>query len=381
MKKIAVFTDTYFPDVNGVARTLKRLTNYFECNNIQFRVFAPESTRDSFFEQEIYRFTSLPFFLYPECRMGLPNLSKIKQELLAFQPELIHIATPFNIGLTGLHFAKKLDIPVVGSYHTDFDRYLEYYDLQFLSRLLWKYMHWFHASFQKLFVPSNETYHQLKRHGFTNLSIWPRGVDCNQFHPYHNKAESSLKYQIDVPYVLTYVGRLAPEKNIDTLIKIATSLPPSINDKVHWLIVGEGPSMEEMRNQAPSNMTFTGYLSGKELSSVYAYSDLFIFPSTTETFGNVVLESLASGTPVIGANAGGVKDIIQHDCTGVLCNPNQINEYIEAISKLICNTELRKKMESAGRRYALTQSWGQIFSRLVNEYDYVLSSIENRKYA
>lgn len=381
MKKIAIFTDTFFPDVNGVARTLKRLTNYFEKSNIEFRVFAPESTRGSLYEQEIYRFTSLPFFLYPECRMGLPNLSKVKQELLAFQPELIHIATPFNMGLTGLHFSKKLNIPVVGSYHTDFDQYLEYYDLQFLSSLLWKYMHWFHSSFQKIFVPSNETYNQLKKHGFTNLSTWPRGVDCNQFHPYHHKTESLLKYQINVPNVLTYVGRLAPEKNIATLIKIATSLPPSINDSVHWLIVGEGPSMEEMRHHAPKNMTFTGYLGGEELSSVYACSDLFIFPSATETFGNVVLESLASGTPVIGADAGGVKDILQHGSTGLLCNPNNVSEFVEAINNLLTNTKLRKRMETEGRKYALTQSWDQIFFNLVKEYDYVLSALENRKYA
>ncbi|MFC4321639.1 glycosyltransferase family 4 protein [Litchfieldia salsa] len=381
MKKIAIFTDTYAPDVNGVARTLKRLTTYLEKQGVEYRVFAPESTSQTIFEHQIHRFISLPFFLYPECRLGLPNLPSIKSELQLFKPDLIHIATPFNIGLTGLHYAKKMNIPVVGSYHTNFDQYLNYYELQFLSKVLWKYMHWFHRPFKRIFVPSKETLTDLKKHGFTNLSIWPRGIDCNLFHPNHSREVFLNKYQIKSTYILTYVGRLSPEKDVTTLIEIAMAIPNYLHDQIQWLIVGDGPSKDEMMKTAPPNMTFTGFLNGEELAEVYACSDLFIFPSPTETFGNVVLESLACGTPVIGANSGGVKSIIQHERNGLLCNPNQVDEFVSAILKLINDGHYRKEMGLAGRSYALTQSWDVIFDNLLTEYIEILHTQEDVKYA
>jgi glycosyltransferase involved in cell wall biosynthesis len=152
--KIAIFTDTFYPDINGVARTLKRLTSYFEEKNIAFKIFAPDSQSHEYSSTNIHFFKSRSFFLYPECRLAFPNLLDIKSALQNFSPDLIHVATPFNIGLCGVYYAKKLNIPLVGSYHTNFDDYLHYYDLQFLSKIHWKYMHWFHRTCRKLFVPS-----------------------------------------------------------------------------------------------------------------------------------------------------------------------------------------------------------------------------------
>ena len=158
MMKIAIFTDTFYPDINGVARTLKRFTDYLDHQNIEFKVFAPETTTNEYISENIHRFKSLSFFLYPECRLALPNVLHIKAELQNFSPDIIHVATPFNLGLCGVYYAKKLNIPLVGSYHTDFDQYLQYYDLQFLSKWVWKYMAWFHAPFQKIFVPSMDVF-------------------------------------------------------------------------------------------------------------------------------------------------------------------------------------------------------------------------------
>lgn len=379
--KIAIFTDTFAPDVNGVARTLKRLTDYLEKNNYEFRVFAPESTKESMFSSHIHRFTSLPFFLYPECRLALPNMLQVKAELQSFKPDLIHVATPFNIGVCGLHYAKKLNIPIVGSYHTDFDQYLEYYDLQFLSKVLWKYMHWFHKPHRKIFVPSNETLEQLKRKGFSKLRIWGRGVDCNLFHPNYSHDEVRDNYKIKEQFVLTYVGRLAPEKDIDTLMNITNQLPDPIKNDVHWLIVGDGPSKEDMKKHAPNNMTFAGYLKGPDLAKVYASSDLFIFPSPTETFGNVVLEALASGTPVIASNSGGVKNIVNQAKTGYLCEPKNVTEFQERIEELLLNETRRINMGKEARQYALTQTWDHIFEELLKEYEDAITEKDQFRYA
>lgn len=379
--KIALFTDTFYPDINGVARTLKRLTDYLSDQNVSVKVFAPTAQAEEYVPSHIHRFKSLSFFLYPECRLAFPNLFQIKAELQKFSPDLIHVATPFNMGLSGVYYAKKLNIPLVGSYHTDFDNYLRFYELDFLSKYLWRYMSWFHGSFKKLFVPSNETLEQLKLRGFKNLEVWPRGVDCRLFHPYYNRDAIRQKHGICKKYLLTYVGRLAPEKDIKTLIETAKSFPSQINENIQWLIVGDGPLREQLQNEALPNMAFIGYLNGEELAEVYSASDLFVFPSPTETFGNVVLESLACGTPVIGTDSGGVKNIIQDGVTGRLCRPGNVPEFSNAVLQLLKSDSLRRQMGLEGRNYALSQKWDQVFENLLLTYSSLIKKQDEQKYA
>jgi glycosyltransferase involved in cell wall biosynthesis len=379
--KIAFFTDTFYPDINGVARTLKRFTDYLSEQNIAVKIFAPSNQADEYVSTHIHRFKSASFFLYPECRVAFPNYFQIKAELETFNPDLIHVATPFNLGLSGVYCAKKLNIPLVGSFHTDFDYYLEFYDLKFLSSIFWKYMEWFHSAFRKTFVPSIETLEQLKQHSFTNLVIWPRGVDCQLFHPYYDKLSVRQQYSIRKKYLLTYAGRLAPEKNVEILLNAAKLLPPHIGESIHWLIVGDGPLREQIQAKAPENMTFTGYLKGQQLAEVYSASDLFVFPSPTETFGNVVLESLASGTPVIGANSGGVKSIIREGVTGHLCEPGNVQGFSDAITNLLTNHKVRSQMGFEGRDYALTQKWDRIFNDLIGHYEAVIGENGEERYA
>lgn len=381
--RIAIFTDTFTPQVNGVAKTFQRYTEYLEKNSIPFKIFVPETSKDDdLFSNQIHRFTSLPFFLYPECRIALPNLVHIKKQLQEFKPDIIHIATPFNIGWAGSYYGKKLNIPVVGSYHTHFDQYLKYYDLQFLSKWLWKYMRWFHRPFLKTFTPSEETKQQVIQHGIQNVHIWSRGVDCEKFHPNIDKNEVREKYKIKEKYVLSYVGRLAPEKDLDILVNISKSLPEHISKQIRWLVIGEGPMKSELENQAPDNMTFTGYQKGNSLSKLYASSDLFIFPSTTETFGNVVLEALACGTPAIGANAGGVKEIIKHNKTGFLCKPRGTDDFVTNITNLLQDPVKLKDMSYEARKEALSRSWNAIFEDLLFHYEEVIDETKKtRKFA
>ncbi|MFT4415883.1 glycosyltransferase family 4 protein [Fredinandcohnia humi] len=369
--KLAIFTDTFTPQVNGVARTFQRFAEYLDEKKIDYRFFVPE-TEEDLFSTQIFRFSSLPFFLYPECRLALPNFIHIKKELEKFQPDLIHIATPFNMGLTGLAYGKKLNIPIVGSYHTHFDRYLEYYDLQFLSKFIWRYMKWFHSSFQKTFVPSLETKSELERKGFANVHIWSRGVDCQKFHPHFPSNRLREQYNIKAPFLLSFVGRLAPEKDLDILMTIAHQLPEGIKEKVHWLIAGDGPLLEKLQKEKPHNMTFTGYLKGEQLAELYAASDIFVFPSTTETFGNVVLEAQACRTAVIGAKAGGVQEIIKHEETGLLCEPKNIESFVISICRLLDNPTLLRRMELEARKYALSRSWDAIFADLLLQYNEVI---------
>ncbi|PFN27487.1 glycosyltransferase family 4 protein [Bacillus cereus] len=372
--RVAIFTDTFTPQVNGVAKTLELLTRYFQKENISYSVFAPQHTAEDNFVANVNKMRSIPLtILYPECRFSFPT-PRIKRELLAFKPDIIHIATPFNMGLCGLYYAKKLNIPVVGSYHTDFDAYLRYYKIEFLSNMLWNYLKWFHSHMQKNFVPSFATLHQLKNKGFQALSIWGRGVDCTLFHPSYNTDLFRKKYNITAKYVLSYVGRIAPEKDIDTLQTLIQTTNKE-RDDIHWLIAGDGPLAKSLHENVPkTNVTFTGYLQGEDLAEAYASSDLMVFPSTTETFGNVVLESLACGTPVIGANSGGVKNIITDGKNGVLCEPKNEASFLSSIYELLNNEEMRKQISLDARSYAATQSWDEIFSNLLMRYDNVIQS-------
>lgn len=380
--KLALFTDTYFPEVNGVSKTLGRLTSYMERYSIEYKLFAPDSNEEvDLFSSNIHRFTSTKFFLYPECRMALPKLGILRKQLQGFDPDLLHIATPFNIGLSGLHYGKKLDIPMVASYHTNFDSYLSHYHLEWSAPFIWKYLQWFHQPFSTIFVPSKDTLAHLQNKGFNQLKLWKRGVDCSQFSPSKKTSAVKERYNIKEKYTFLFVSRLAPEKNLETLTNIMWKLPDSIKKQARWLIVGDGPSLPKLKEKLPSNVTFTGYKQGDELAEIYASADLFVFPSATETFGNVALESLASGTPVIAANAGGLMEVVSHKRNGILCSPYTDSEYIRAIERLLEDPTERLMMGYEGRRYALTQSWDAIFSRLMGDYESVIGNKKVAHYA
>ncbi|TMV46881.1 glycosyltransferase family 1 protein [Paenibacillus mesophilus] len=377
--RIALFSDTYYPQVNGVALTLKRLVRHLEHRRVPYRVFVPKVVDEDLFQSNIHSFSSIPFFLYPECRLALPNYASIRSELHRFRPDLIHMASPFNMGLCGLHYGRKHGVPHVASYHTHFDRYLDYYHLKFAAPLLWRYMRWFHESCLATFAPSRETKAQLLEQGIRSVELWQRGVDCHLFHPGKRSGSVREKYGIEERYILLYVGRFAPEKDIDILAEIMTGLPEPLRTDVHWLLVGSGPLLSDLRQKAPANATFTGYLGGEELAEAYASSDLFVFPSSTETFGNVVLESFASGTPVVGARSGGVQELVQDGTTGWLCPPRDGKAFVQTIASTLQSPDLLHKTGCEARSYALSQSWDAIFDGLLERYEQLTGAPDKSK--
>ncbi|WP_019911941.1 glycosyltransferase family 4 protein [Paenibacillus sp. HW567] len=375
--RLALFTDTFLPQTNGVARTLSRLTGHLNRRGIEHLLFTPKSSPEDSYPDPVRPIASIPFFLYPECRLALPSMSSIQNQLKSFQPDLLHMATPFNIGLCGLRYAHKHGLPHVASYHTHFDRYLEYYRMRPIVPLYWKYMKWFHRSCDATFAPSQETVSTLSRQGIERLKLWSRGIDCRMYSPdKRNARRVREQYGIAAPLVLLYVGRIAPEKDIATLLQAMRQLPESLAAGIHLLVVGDGPLLPELRANAPHNVTFTGAKHGEELAELYASGDLFVFPSSTETFGNVVLEAMASGLPVIAAGAGGSKELILPGVTGRLFEPQNPGALVEEISKIADQPVQRAAMGVEGRRAALGRSWEQIFDGLITDYEEV---IDNRR--
>ncbi|WP_219838649.1 glycosyltransferase family 1 protein [Paenibacillus sp. R14(2021)] len=373
--RLALFTDTFAPDVNGVARTLERWSDYLRAQNIPCLVFAPDPAYDKSYQASstVERFASLPFFLYPECRLALPNPLHVRRALDAFKPTVIHVATPFNMGLFGIHYAKKHHLPLVASYHTHFDRYLAFYNIQWMVKMLWRYINWFHADCRYIFVPSKSTLQVLKERGWDEkrLAVWTRGIDTKSYHPNVDRALWRAKHGISPDsYVVLYVGRLAPEKNADTAIAAFAKFQRDVCRNAVLVMAGDGPSMETLKQQALRegvNVRFLGFTALPELQQWYAGSDVFLFPSSTETFGNVVLEAMACGTPVICADTGGVVDTVQHEWNGLRCEPGNADSFSKALERIYRDEGLQSRFRARGLAHSMRQSWDAIFEELLTK--------------
>lgn len=371
--RVALFTDTYVPAVNGVAKTLGRWVEYLEANNVPVKVFAPSAEPGGAEEGSggVERVFGIPFFLYPECRMALPNPAYLRKALHDFRPDLIHVATPLNLGLYGNLYARKHGIPLVASYHTNFDQYAASYKLSWMVPMLDRYMAWFHEECRKVYVPSRSTKEHLRRLGIPNVELWGRGIRSDQFHPGVDRARVLTAHEVDPrKFVVLYVGRLAPEKSLDVLMGAFAAVPEPLQRKMQLIIAGDGPLYKELAATAElhDNVKLSGFVHGERLRELYASADVFMFPSATETFGNVVLEALACGTPVIGAAAGGVGDNLVHGRTGLLCEAGNVRAFTNALVRIYQDAGLRARLSSAGRQHAHSQSWERIFAELLTSY-------------
>lgn len=377
--RIAIFSDTFSPEINGVTRNLDRLVNYFSQKGIEFIVFAPESGQktDSLYENKVVRMKSYNFVLYPELKISLPDYLKVKNVMKNLDVDLIHLVTPFNIGLLGLYYAKQNDIPLTASYHTNFDQYLDYYNINFIENLAWKYLRWFHNHASINFCPSKVTLEELEERNFKNLDIWGRGIDTDLFSPDHRSEEFIEKNNLNEKISILYVGRAAKEKNISLIIDSLRNLNKRYKEKIELIITGDGPELENLKRSAPKNVIFTGFKKGLELSKIYASADIFAFSSLTETYGNVIIEAMASGLPVVSVYAGGVKENLINKYNGLKCEKNDVDEFSSKLEELILNNNLRKVLSHNARNYSLDKTWESVLNKFVNKLINIIEDISN----
>lgn len=371
--RIALFTDTFLPQINGVATTLNKLADYMNSEHIEYKIFAP-----SFKGNEIYhniiRCKSIKLILYPQCRFSFPNYLSIARELDEFNPDVVHAVTEFTMGLCGIRYAKTRNIPLVTSYETNFCQYLEYYKLKFLELPSWKYLKWFHDKSDKVFCPSKATIKFLDSQGFSNLDLWERGIETDKFSPCFRDQNLRSRLGLDNKIVFTYVGRVSPEKDLHILMNTAKLLNKTYKKDIHFIIVGDGPSLKDLKEIAPNNFTFTGFMKGEELSKIYASSDIFLFPSATETLGFVILEAMASGLAVISCNGGGVSDNLIDGYNGLACREKNESDFFTAAQKLILDKSYRAQLSDNARSFALTKDWNRSFDKLMLNYKELISS-------
>jgi glycosyltransferase involved in cell wall biosynthesis len=233
-------------------------------------------------------------------------------------------------------------------------------------------MKWFHTQNEITLCPSTAAQELLRTHGIYNTDIFSRGIDSENFNPMYRNPEFRKSLGIDNKTVFLYVGRISVEKDLDILSESYKNIRGLYPGQTALVITGDGPFMKKCRSSFPADTIFTGFKKGRELAEIYASSDIFICPSSTETFGNVVLEAMASGLSVIGADAGGVGEIITHRVTGLKFAHRSQAELTEAMSELFINRELRNTLRKNGRSYGINRSWNKIFDGLLEIYHDVL---------
>jgi glycosyltransferase involved in cell wall biosynthesis len=336
-------------------------------------VFAPdyETAAEEYSETPVLRFKGIKPSIYPECRLAFPPHARVMEALHSFAPDLIHIATEQGIGYSGLKAARELGVPVVMSYHTNYDTYLDYYNLGYLSRPVWSYVRWFHNFADLNLCPSENTLRALDRRGFKRLDIWTRGIDRRRFSPDHFTKETREMLGAGGRTVFLYVGRIAREKGLELLAQSIIAVNQMRGDEVLFVFTGDGPYLEPLKAMDIPNMVFTGPLTGVKLSQIYASSDVFMFPSGSETFGNVMLEAMASGLPGICVDAGGVTDFTVHGKNAYLCRYGDAGSFAGGIIAML-NRELRRRIRAGALETARVRSWDTIFNGLIGKYEGVL---------
>jgi glycosyltransferase involved in cell wall biosynthesis len=368
--KRAWFTDT-LEDVNGVANTIRKMTAAAKAAGAELTVVTARSELH-ISDIPIKNFKPIGEFELPEYELQKLSFPPILRMLDYIQRQgftEIIISTPGPIGLTALLAAKMLNLQTSGIYHTDFPQYIRILtDDSFLESVAWRYMHWFYGQLDTVFVNSEEYRRSWISRGFApeKLKILPRGLDTTLFNPERRDPAFWKKFgETNGAIRLLYVGRISKEKDLDVLAQAYRQLRDE-GLPIQLYLVGDGPYLETLNSTLLQDAVFTGYLRGMELATAYASADVFVFPSTTDTFGNVVIEAQASGVPVIVSDTGGPKELVDQNVNGVVTKSHDVEDLARAIRDLVTDQNKREQMSCQARQAVVDRSWPTAFRKFWN---------------
>jgi glycosyltransferase involved in cell wall biosynthesis len=371
--RIALFTETFLPKVDGIVTRLKHTVEHLQRQGHQVLVFSPDGGLTEYKGAKISGVSGFAFPIYPELKLALPRPS-IGEALQRFRPDLVHVVNPAVLGLAGVYYAKKYKYPLIASYHTHLPEYLKHYGLEMLVGLMWELIKATHNQAQLNLCTSNAMVQALTEHGVERTALWQRGVDTETFEP--SLASPEMRDRLsqghpDAPLLL-YVGRLGAEKEIERIKPVLESIP-----QARLALVGDGPNRENLvQHFEGTNTHFVGYLGGQELGAAYASADAFVFPSRTETLGLVLLEAMAAGCPVIAANAGGIPDIVTDGVNGFMFDPLDEMGAVRAPQQLLADPAQRELLRQNARAEAERWGWSAATRQLTDYYRAILTPAE-----
>jgi glycosyltransferase involved in cell wall biosynthesis len=355
--RVAIVAEVFLPKVDGVVnRTVNLIRQLAGCGD-EVLVVCPQAPGCDKASVPVVPVPSFSFPLYPEYRIALPD-RRVAAALRQFRPDVLHFVNPFAFGFRCYDLLQRagLRVPSVFSFHTLYGEFVKQYKvLRPLSALLWWMMREYHNRADVNLTVSKQAQELLTERGFRRVRFWPPAVDGRLFHPDRRSAE--MRARLAGPYadkrLLLTVSRLAPEKNVDFLAGVLDRFPDAC-----LAVVGDGPARADLeRRFAGKNAHFVGYLKGVELAQAYASADAFVYASETETMGNVVLEAMACGTPVVAPRAGGIPSLVEEGKTAVLYRPSDLEDAVRATGAVLSDDAVRRRLGQSARAAVETWDW------------------------
>lgn len=419
--KIAIFTDEYFPSTNGIVISILNSTNLLAKKNNKIKIFAPKYKKESKIKQHknisIERFPSVSLATYKDVKIVFPRISKIKRLVDEFKPDIIHIQTPGSLGIAGLIYAKKFDIPCIGTYNTlvsqqlmylspyrltKLDKFVEMYKAVmyrkrksgdtgkllknkdryikkvlsegFAKKIIWKLTKYIYNQCDLISVPSEAIKRELINHGFTKpIKVISNGILLDKFVPKKRRSAKHIK--------LLHVGRISYEKNIDIIIKSFNILLKR-HPFLTLTIVGDGPALNSLKDMVKkldmtANIRFTGNMPHNKLCGIYNQHDIFLTASTMETQGLVILEAMACGMPIVGVNRYAIPDLVLHKKNGFIAKPFDIMGISKFVMKLIKNKSLKEEYGKNSIKLAKEHDLYNTVSQLYEAYNELIKDRGN----
>lgn len=383
--RLSVVTETWPPEINGVAHTISQVVAGLRTHGgYHIQLVRPRQTAQdkashaNDFQEYLVNGLTLPF--YQEVRLGFPQYHALKRLWKQQRPDLVQIVTEGPLGYSAMKAAKKLGIPVISDFHTNFDQYSRYYRLSGLFKLAKRYLRHVHNQTLVTLVPTRELQQQLTANGYTKLGILERGIDVKLFNP--QRRSPALREQLGIQpqqLLVTLVARMAQEKNLDLAFTAFRAIQQQIPD-ARFLLVGDGPERKRLQ-QANPDCLFVGMQTGTALAEHYASGDLFLYPSTSETFGNVVLEAMACGLPVVTFDYAAAHEHLRPGINGMSVALDDNPAFIDASITLALNPTLRQTQGQAAHQTAIGLSWEKVVERLHHTIQTILHEVRHEAVA
>ena len=375
--RIALFSGNYNYVRDGANQALNRLVGYLLRQGANVRVYSPTTDTPAFDPTgDLVSVPSVPIPGRSEYQLGVSLSPKVRRDLAEFDPNIVHVAAPDIVAHRAVTWARKRGIPVVSSVHTRFDTYLQYYRLQWLEPVVRAITRRYYRRCDAIVAPAESTAAILQAQRMNrDISIWARGIDRDQFNPERRSLEWRRDHGIgDDEMVVSFLGRLVLEKGIDVF---ADAIDAARENGVPLKVVaiGDGPARGFFKERLP-DAVFTGQLTEVKLATALASTDVFFNPSITETFGNVTLEAMASGLPVVAAAATGATSLVKDEVTGKLSEPGDIDDFARSLAEYQRDPALRAKHGAAGLEFAKTMDWDEINAVVMHVYERVIERRE-----
>jgi glycosyltransferase involved in cell wall biosynthesis len=372
--KLALVTETFPPEINGVAMTFGVITRELCARGHQVTVYRPHRRDLSAAAAAHAEITvrGMPIPGYPLLRLGLPAGRALRRRWSADRPDLVHVATEGPLGASAISAARALDIPVTSSFHTNFHTYTRHYRMPLLHTATLWWLRRVHNRTARTFAPTPELCDELTALGFRDMAVLSRGVDTQLFDPVRRSDELRREWKAtrQTPVVL-HAGRVAAEKNFPLLLRAFEAMRVA-NPACRFVVVGDGPLRAKLQ-QENLHILFTGFVAREELARYYASADIYVHASLTETFGNVLTEAMASGLAVAGFDYAAARKFVQDGRTGLSAPCSEPEALISAGVRLATDPALRERVRSAARAAVEPQSWAAIISRFASDLDAVVN--------